>query len=245
MTCTGCETKLNRTLATMASIGNLKTSLVLSRVELDVDLSLTTVESVMTPGENDRVHGTVRIAFDDKLLGARDLMEKDWGAPVRLAPIRGDPGLEAGNKHVRHVGYMSLLSAALIVPVLVLAWAPLPERELAYSCASFALATIVQVAIAGPFYPKALKALVFSRVIEMGLLIVVSTSAAYIFSVVSFIWSHWVAVGKALGKVRVRGDGGRNHLLSLQVASLRSKESSSSLRAIEVAHRTSHVVFDK
>lgn len=56
MTCTGCETKLNRTLATMASIGNLKTSLVLSRVELDVDLSLTTVESVMTPGENDRVH---------------------------------------------------------------------------------------------------------------------------------------------------------------------------------------------
>jgi Cu2+-exporting ATPase len=56
----------------------------------------------------------------------------------------------------------------------------------AYSSASLALATIVQVFIAGPFYPKALKALVFSRVVEMDLLIVLSTSAAYIFSVVSF-----------------------------------------------------------
>ena len=81
---------------------------------------------------------------------------------------------------------MTLLSAILTIPVLVMAWAPLPEREVAYSSASLALATIVQVVIAGPFYPKALKALVFSRIIEMDLLIVLSTSAAYIFSVVSF-----------------------------------------------------------
>ncbi|KAK4093052.1 hypothetical protein Purlil1_2209 [Purpureocillium lilacinum] len=226
MTCTGCETKLNRTLANVAGVSGLKTSLVLSRAEFDVDLSSTSVESVMKHLERtteftcERVSnqgatldlivdgnadalvdqtwpagvtdmtatgkGTVRIAFDPKLLGARDLMDRDWGAPVKLAPIRGDPGLEAGSKHVRHVGYMTLLSAVLTVPVLVLAWAPLPDRELAYSSASLALATIVQVVIAGPFYPKALKALVFSRVIEMDLLIVLSTSAAYIFSVVSF-----------------------------------------------------------
>ncbi|UNI22460.1 hypothetical protein JDV02_008349 [Purpureocillium takamizusanense] len=226
MTCTGCETKLNRTLATVAGVRSLKTSLVLSRAEFDVDLTLTSVESVIKHLERtteftcERVSnqgatldlivdgnadslvdqtwpsgvidvtatskGTVRVVFDPKLLGARDLMDRDWGAPVKLAPIRGDPGLEAGSKHVRHVGYMTLLSAVLTVPVLVLAWAPLPDRELAYSSASLALATIVQVVIAGPFYPKALKALVFSRVIEMDLLIVLSTSAAYIFSVVSF-----------------------------------------------------------
>ncbi|KAK4071816.1 hypothetical protein Purlil1_13308 [Purpureocillium lilacinum] len=236
MTCTGCETKLNRSLATLAGVSNLKTSLVLSRAEFDVDLSVITVDEVIkhlerttefrserisnsgssveivVPGEASDFPNkawpagvtdifplgkhTVRITFDPKLVGARDLVEKHWaGESVALAPVRGDPGLEAGGKHVRHVGYMTLLSACLTIPVLVMAWAPLPEREIAYDSASLALATIVQVVVAGPFYPKALKALIFSRVIEMDLLVVLSTSAAYIFSLVSF--GHLVA-GKPL-----------------------------------------------
>ncbi|KAH8171381.1 e1-E2 ATPase domain-containing protein [Sarocladium implicatum] len=226
MTCTGCETKLNRTLATVPAVKGLKTSLVLSRAEFTIDLRLGSVEEVVkhlertTEFKCERVQNqgatldliisdvpgtflgqkwpkgviemtlvdsqTVRVAFDPKTVGARDLAEKTWGSQVKLAPPQGDPSLKAGSKHVRHVGYMTLLSAALTVPVLVMSWAPLPERELAYSSASLALATIVQFVIAGPFYPKALKALVFSRVIEMDLLIVLSTSAAYIFSVVSF-----------------------------------------------------------
>ncbi|KAJ5189677.1 hypothetical protein N7491_008278 [Penicillium cf. griseofulvum] len=226
MTCTGCETKLNRTLATVPAVKDLKTSLVLSRAEFNIDLSLCSVEEVMkylertTEFKCERVQNqgssldvivpdepsnfisqmwpegvldmalvdkqTVRVAFDPKIVGARDLTEKIWGTRIELAPPRGDPSLEAGSKHVRHVGYMTLLSAVLTVPVLVMAWASLPEREVAYSSASLTLATIIQVVIAGPFYPKALKALIFSRVIEMDLLIVLSTSAAYIFSVVSF-----------------------------------------------------------
>ncbi|KAM0484014.1 hypothetical protein ACHAP7_003516 [Fusarium lateritium] len=226
MTCTGCETKLNRTLATVPAVKDLKTSLVLSRAEFNIDLRLGSVEEVLkhlertTEFKCERVQNkgsnvdlivpdrpsdfisqtwpdgvidmalvdkqTVRVAFDSKIVGARDLTEKIWGPPIELAPLRGDPSLEAGSKHVRHVGYTTLLSAILTIPVLVMAWAPLPERELAYSSASLALATIVQVVIAGPFYPKALKALVFSKVIEMDLLIVLSTSAAYIFSIVSF-----------------------------------------------------------
>jgi Cu2+-exporting ATPase len=226
MTCTGCETKLNRTLATVPAVKDLKTSLVLSRAEFNIDLRLSSVEEVVkhlertTEFKCERVQSqgssldlivphdpqkfigqkwpegvidiafvdkqTVRVAFDSKIVGARDLAETIWGPPIKLAPPRGDPSLEAGSKHVRHVGYLTLLSAVLTIPVLVIEWAPLPERKLAYSSASLALATIVQFVIAGPFYPKALKALVFSRVIEMDLLIVLSTSAAYIFSVVSF-----------------------------------------------------------
>ena len=226
MTCTGCETKLSRTLVTVPAVKDLKTSLVLSRTEFNIDLRLGSVEEVMkhlertTEFKCERVLNqgsnldliipdqpskfisqtwpdgvfdmvpldkqTVRVAFDPKIVRARDLTEKIWGPPIQLAPPRGDPSLEAGSKHVRHVGYMTLLSAVLTIPVLAMAWAPLPGRETAYSSASLALATIVQVVIAGPFYPKALKALVFSRVIEMDLLIVLSTSAAYIFSVVSF-----------------------------------------------------------
>lgn len=216
MTCTGCETKLHRTLATVAGVENIKTSLVLSRAEFDVELSLVTVDDVvkhlehttefkcekitsngssidiLVPGDVSAFidkawpagvidmspvsKETVRVTFDPKLVGVRDLVDKHLGKSVRLAPVRGDPGIEAGRKHVLHVGYVTLLSAILTIPVLVMAWAPLPEGKIAYSSASLALATIVQVFIAGPFYPKALKALIFSRVIEMDLLIVLSTS---------------------------------------------------------------------
>lgn len=226
MTCTGCETKLQQTLVKISAVNNLKTSLVMARIEFQLDLSLATPEDVIkhiertTEFKCDRIatHGTtldvipvggarefikqdmppgveslslineqtVRIAFDPDIVGARDLINQGFGTPLSLAPPQADPSLVAGSKHVRHMGWMTLLSALLTIPVLVLAWAPLEERPVIYGGVSLALATIVQVVIAGPFYPKALKSLVFSRVIEMDLLIVLSTTAAYVFSVVSF-----------------------------------------------------------
>ena len=229
MTCSGCETKLQRVLSPLASVNNLKTSLVLGRAEFDLDhrsgsladvlkhLGRTTefkcervshllphgaVIDVIAPGEATTFvrqrwpkgvtdvalvgKKTLRIVYDPEVVGARDLVEHGWDEPLELGPVRPDPTLAAGNKHVRHIGYMTLLSSFLTIPVLVLGWAPLPENEIAYNSVSLALATLVQVAIAGPFYPKALKALVFVRVIEMDLLIVLSTTAAYVFSVVSF-----------------------------------------------------------
>jgi heavy metal translocating P-type ATPase len=226
MTCTGCETKLKRTLGGLSYISNLQTSLVLGRVELDLKANLATAEDVVKHLHrttefkcevvsnqgchldlicsrdptvlvnsqwpegvlNIRMVGkeTVRVEYDPKVLGARDLLNHPWSQSLRLAPPCLDPSLSAGSKHVRNMGLLTLVSTILTIPVLVMAWAPLPEKETAYGSASLALATIVQVAIAGPFYPTAIKALVFSRVIEMDLLIVLSTSAAYIFSVVSF-----------------------------------------------------------
>ena len=234
MTCTGCETKLSRTLATLPALTNIKTSLVLSRAEFDLDVGTTSAVEVMkhlertTEFKCERVtnqgsrldlicHGnpndvvksdwpngvtevqvvdqkTIRVDFDAKIVGARDLVEHGWPAPMSLAPPRADPTLEAGARHVRHVGYMTLLSIVLTIPVLVLSWAPLPDKkrkEITFGSLSLAFATIIQFVVAGPFYPKALKALVFSRVIEMDLLIVLSTSAAYIFSIVAF--GHLVA----------------------------------------------------
>lgn len=229
MTCTGCETKLKRTLGTLKYVTNLKTSLVLARVELDLlpgsasadevikHLHRTTefkcervsnqrtwldlicsssreataiVEGEWPEGVLEVTHvdkQTIHVSFDAKIIGVRRLLEQPWAQNLRLAPQRmNDASLDAGSRHVRDLGLLTLLSAILTIPVLVLAWAPLPERSIAYGSASLALATIVQVVIAGPFYPKAIKALVFSKVIEMDLLIVVSTSVAYIFSVVAF-----------------------------------------------------------
>lgn len=225
MTCTGCETKLKRNLGALHSVHNLKTSLVLSRAEFDLNVGIQSLDEVFrhldktTEFKYERVtdrgsrvdivvpnasefikqdwprgvtdmtlvdERTVNVAFDATKIGARSLLQHGWERPLCLAAPRPDAALAAGNKHVRHMGYMTILSIILTVPVLVLAWAPLPEREIPYGSASLALATVVQVVIAGPFYPKALKALFFSRIIEMDLLIVLSTTAAYIFSVVSF-----------------------------------------------------------
>ncbi|KAF2443926.1 heavy metal translocatin [Karstenula rhodostoma CBS 690.94] len=229
MTCTGCETKLSRTLATLLAVTKLKTSLVLSRAEFDLDVGTTSAVELMkhlertTEFKCERITNqgssldlfcqgdptdtvksdwpdgvtevkildrkSVRVDFDAKIVGARDLVEKGWPAPMPLAPPRADLTLDAGATHVRHVGYMTLLSIVLTIPVLVLSWAPLPDKErkaITFGSISLAFATIIQFVIAGPFYPKALKALVFSRVIEMDLLIVLSTSAAYIFSIVAF-----------------------------------------------------------
>ncbi|KAI2781843.1 heavy metal translocatin [Daldinia loculata] len=226
MTCTGCETKLQQTLGRVDAVKNLKTSLVMARVEFQLDFSLATPEDIVkhiertTEFKCERMatHGstldiipvggakqfiqqtmplgvenvdlvderTVRITFEPEAIGARDLINQGFQTPVTLAPPQADPSIAAGSKHVRHMGWTTLASALLTIPVLVLAWAPLEERPITYGSVSLALATIVQIFIAGPFYPKALKSLVFSKVVEMDLLIVLSTTAAYIFSVVSF-----------------------------------------------------------
>ena len=235
LTCVGCETKLFRSLHGIPGVHNLRTSLVLSQAEFDLDetagLVTELIQSVETTtgftcqrlnnegqeidvtvdgdaqafverkypdGVTQMVASgkqTVRITYDAKVVGARALLEKWSDRPLKLAAPRGSSELESGKKHVRNTAWITLLSAVLTIPVLVLAWAPLPPKPIVYGGASLALATIVQFAVAGPFYPSALRALVFTHVIEMDLLIVLSTSTAYIFSLVSFAYQ---VVGRPL-----------------------------------------------
>ncbi|KAK4448904.1 copper-translocating P-type ATPase [Podospora aff. communis PSN243] len=131
---------------------------------------------------------TVHIAYDPDIAKPRDLAEKGWADPLKLAPPREDPTIAANNRHVRQMGWKTLLSTMLTIPVLVMAYGPPPENKIATGSASLALATIIQVVVAGEFYEKALKSLIFSRMVEMDLLIVLSTSAAYIFSVIAFAY---------------------------------------------------------
>jgi len=225
MTCVGCETKLQRFLATIKAIHNLKTSLVLCRAEFDLDLRYESVESIirrlrrMTEFKIEEIRQegseieicspdvqkfakqelptgvfallpidktTICISFDPHIVGARDLVERKFETILEVTPLKPDSGLAVGSKHVRHVGLMTLLSACLTVPVLVLAWAPIHKRPIVCGGVSLALATLIQVVVAGPFYPTVLKSLIFSRMIEMDLLIVISTIAAYVFSAISF-----------------------------------------------------------
>lgn len=252
MTCTGCETKLSRSLGGLPAVTNVKTSLVLSRAEFDLVPGPfpSTVEDVMrhvarttefscervaptgtrldlaVPGDAGKAEGivrllcepaswpsgvtdvvvvvnkqTVRVAFDPIVVGARELLQGPWTdfadvGRLTLAPQPAtDPTLQAGRRHVHQLAWTTVFSAVLTIPVLVLAWAPLPQHDMAYGGASLALATAVQVVVAGPLYPRAIKSLLFAHMVEMDLLVVLSTSAAYVFSVVSF---GFLAAGRPL-----------------------------------------------
>lgn len=131
---------------------------------------------------------SARISYNPRIVGARDLLESGFGAPLSLAPISDDYTTANETDHFRNTLNMSLFSALLTIPVLIMAWAPLTHHTIAYESISLVLATMVQFIIAGPFYPKALKALLFSSMIEMDLLIVVSTTTAYVYSVVAFVY---------------------------------------------------------
>ena len=131
---------------------------------------------------------TVAVAYDPHVIGARDILVGYKVFSPVLAPEPPDPAIVAGAKHIRLLLVRTALSAMLTIPVLVMTWAPLPPRAHAYSIASLVLATIVQVVITGPFYTASFKSLVFSRLVETDLLVVLSTTAAYVYSVVAFVF---------------------------------------------------------
>lgn len=229
LTCTGCETKLFKSLQSIPGIYHLQTSLVLSQAEFDLDEKAGSVDEVVKSVEkatgfacqrvNDEgqeldvmvdgdakafvaqnyPHGVfqmtvtgkqaVRITYDGRIIGARALLRECFDSPPTLGAPRRSSELESGKRHVRNMTWITLLSVILTIPVLVMAWASIPHRPVAYGSASLALATIVQFVVAGPFYSSALRALLFTRVIEIDLLIVLSTSTAYIFSVVLFTYT--------------------------------------------------------
>ncbi|KAI0642457.1 heavy metal translocatin [Trametes meyenii] len=128
----------------------------------------------------------VRLVYDLNVVGARSVLQQyEAFAPV-LAPEPPDPAITAGAKHIRSLALRTALSIVLTIPVLVLSWAPLPPHRRAYDIASLVLATIIQTAITGPFYIGSVKTLVVSRLVETELLIVLSTTTAYVYSVVAF-----------------------------------------------------------
>ncbi|KZT70859.1 heavy metal translocatin [Daedalea quercina L-15889] len=127
----------------------------------------------------------VVVRYDPRVIGARQVMSDYAAFSSSLALEPRDPAISAGSKHVRALAIRMTASAVLTIPVLVMAWAPLPSNPRAYNIASLVLATLVQTLITGPIYFNAFKSLFLSRVVEADLLVVLSTSAAYVYSVVA------------------------------------------------------------
>ncbi|KAF9515925.1 hypothetical protein BS47DRAFT_1391242 [Hydnum rufescens UP504] len=86
---------------------------------------------------------------------------------------------------------MSLLQRTIIsviccIPVLIFSWAPIPPRPIVYGSVSLVFTTIIQLYVAAPLYSSAFRSLFFQRTMDMDLLVVLSTTIAYIFSIIAF-----------------------------------------------------------
>jgi Cd2+-exporting ATPase len=133
---------------------------------------------------------TIRVTYHPEIVDARDLLSDPFfqKQKAKLGLVAPCAVIASGRPRVRMMLFMTLLSALLTIPVLVLAWAPLSKHKILYGGILLALETIVQTMVGALFYANALKALIFSRMIEMDLLIVLSTSTAFIYSIIAYIY---------------------------------------------------------
>ncbi|KAL8681926.1 MAG: hypothetical protein Q9186_002012 [Xanthomendoza sp. 1 TL-2023] len=165
---------------------NLQTlDVVMSKVEAKQmeNESLTGIDSLSKIDKK-----THSIRYDPAVIGARSVLASVPSGS--LAAPRNNNALVSGKKRLIQMAWSTAFAAAFTIPVVVLAWSnntiPYSKR----SAISLGLATCVQVIAVPEFYIGALKALIFSKVIEMDMLVVISVTAAYGYSVIAFALRH-------------------------------------------------------
>lgn len=130
---------------------------------------------------------TVRVMYDPTVIGARELLGTFHGrCSAGLAPPQDDPLMSSGRKRLHDQLVKTILSATFTIPVVVMAWGDELVDERTRSIISIILASIVQLIAVPDFYRPAIGALIHSCTIEMDMLVVVSITAAYVYSVVAF-----------------------------------------------------------
>jgi cation transport ATPase len=108
---------------------------------------------------------------------------------LSLTPDQVDRSFKGRRKKLQHDWIFFSAVAALTIPVLVFSWSPTPldhDKQLLYDGISMALATLVQLAVVWKFYQPAFQDLVFRHAAEVDMLVSLSTTAAYVFSAISF-----------------------------------------------------------
>ncbi|TLD05501.1 uncharacterized protein PgNI_09082 [Pyricularia grisea] len=129
----------------------------------------------------------MRLTYDPAVVGPRTLLEKIGELSGGLAP-NDDPSVSSGRKRLYDQLIKTCIAAILTIPVLVLAWGKesVHVEPLTSAAVSIALATLVQMVAVPDFYKPAISALVHSGSVEMDMLVVISITAAYVYSLVAF-----------------------------------------------------------
>ncbi|OJD13016.1 hypothetical protein AJ78_06469 [Emergomyces pasteurianus Ep9510] len=143
--------------------------------------------------------GTHELIYNPQTIGVRDILDAANSHPgthgaghAELAPdcASEDIAQATANAHWFRLVGRTVVATILTIPVLVFAWAPVARyapfpKQTSFISSSFALATVVQL-LAIPIYKHAFRSLVYQREIDMDVLVVLSITSAYIYSVVSF-----------------------------------------------------------
>ncbi|CAE7182071.1 unnamed protein product [Rhizoctonia solani] len=134
---------------------------------------------------DEKASGLVEVEYETDI-NPRDVLASfvPWDG-VYVPPSR-ESGVDSAQREVVRLLRLTVFSAILTLPVLVLAWAPLPPRPTAYGAVSLAMTTIIQVVVARPIYVSGLRALLVQYTIDMDLLVSLSIGTAYIFSTVAY-----------------------------------------------------------
>lgn len=122
------------------------------------------------------------VTYDPRVVGARNLMP----SRARLAPPVPDATNSEGRKRLISMACATVLSIVFTIPVVVLSWSDNPVPQQTRQIISLVLATFVQAIAVPEFYVGAFKSLVYSKIIEMDMLVVISITAAYGYSVIAF-----------------------------------------------------------
>jgi len=129
---------------------------------------------------------TVRVQYDPTIIGARDLFHKIENLSEGLAPPQNDEQLASGRRRFIGLLILTIISFSLTIPILVFAWGETSIKKNTKAIVSLVLGTVVQSLAVPIFYKPALQALIRYRVFELDMLVVVSITVAYIYSVVAF-----------------------------------------------------------
>ncbi|KAK6440306.1 hypothetical protein LTR95_003470 [Oleoguttula sp. CCFEE 5521] len=125
--------------------------------------------------------GSYRVTYDPFVIGARDLLPTG----VSLAAPVAEAGSSEGKARLLRLTWYATTATAFTIPVVVHNWAPNPISSQSRGIISLVLVSVVDSVAIPEFYTPALKAVIFSRVVEMDMLVVIGVTAAYAYSVVA------------------------------------------------------------
>jgi Cd2+-exporting ATPase len=125
---------------------------------------------------------TIQFTFDPKQIGARDIF--DFYVDFGFGPVIVDKATVTPMWST--LGYRVLIPIILTIPVTVLTY--IPPRPIIYGAVQMAFVTGIIFYVISPLYKQAIVTLIRRHEIEMDLLVIISISMAYGFSIVVYIF---------------------------------------------------------
>ncbi|KAF2148904.1 heavy metal translocatin [Myriangium duriaei CBS 260.36] len=227
MICTGCETKLRRTLESIDGVSNVAIMFINSRAEFDLDSTIANIDQVIEQvkkhsGFNvvrvhndyqtvevylskiqlqslvpDKIAGLIEIraldgtrasiVYDPDTIGIRDLIDNFPVGRLTLVPASATHDGLNSKGQLRDLAIKTVIAAVFTVPVAVLSFGQTRASGTKHGAiASLVLATVVQAIAVTEFYYQAFNSLMHEHIVELDMLIVISITAAYVYSIVAF-----------------------------------------------------------